>query len=224
MHKWALKQFMRIVAHGRHVGAHLSQRHTAQFLFSQPPAPAEPAQPRHCHCGGDPCPHSLHVHAEMPGLREGDDGQYVPKRQFKRSVETMRTDEAPESFRHALAVFIADLNGGRYQDAVLPRKVYRAQTMELSWHDADGNLSVCGKHCAQNTGICLAYAWLPARKQRNICRAYAQHMPPPCNAFHHSTIVLVHSITPLVLYCIVSHHLWCHGITSLVIGVVTHHW
>ena len=163
MHKWALKQFMRIVAHGRHVGAHLSQRHTAQFLFTPEHEQAEPVQARLCHCAQDPCPHELHVHADMPGLVEGDDGRYTTIARFRRSVEVLPMDEAPESFSHALAVFIADLNGGSYKDSVLPAEVYRAQTMQLSWHNPQGDLVVCRKHCGWEsmlpvTGICQAYA------------------------------------------------------------------
>ena len=109
-------------------------------------------QPRLCHCGQDPCPHELHVHADMPGLAEQDDGLYAPIARFKRSVEELHVDQAPAEFRHALAVFIADHNGGSYRDAVLPDVVYRAQAMQLSWHNTEGDLVVCiagGNPCFQ---------------------------------------------------------------------------
>ena len=193
MHKWALKQFMRTVAHGRHVGAHLSQRHVGQFLFTPAPPPAVPVQPRHCHCGQQPaCTHARHVHADMPGLVEQEDGLYTTLRQFDRSTDTVQVDKADASFRHALAVFVGDCNGCSHRDAELPELVYQAKTMQLSWHDSDGNLSVCWKHYEKNTGtgICPAYA-----------HAYAWSMPHPCNAFHH-TIDAVHSVTPLILHSI----------------------
>jgi len=111
MHKWALKQFMRIVAHGRHLGTHLEERHLQQFIFSTPPEPPAPVQPRFCSCGQEPCPHPIHVHADMPGLVEGDEGLYTPIHRFKRSAEEVVVDEMPEQFQRALALFIAELNG-----------------------------------------------------------------------------------------------------------------
>jgi len=189
MHKWALKQFMRIVAHGRHLGTHLEERHLQQFIFSTPPEPPAPVQPRFCRCGQEPCPHPIHVHADMPGLVEGDDGMYTPINRFKRSAQEVVVDELPEQFQRSLALFIADLNGcaslekgwiaaqlfaekfailvshkpttsllatsgahhqscctttpgGSYEDSVLPRVVYKTHTMQLSWHNRNGDLVV----------------------------------------------------------------------------------
>ena len=143
MHKIALKQFMRIVAHGRHLGLHLSQRHCAQFIFSTPPEPPPPVPRRFCHCGEEPCTHQSHVHADMPGLVEQDDGLYAPIARFKRSAEEVAIGDAPPGFRMALRCFIADLEAGaRWQDSVLPRVVYRTHTMQLNWHDINGDLHV----------------------------------------------------------------------------------
>ena len=148
MHKWALKQFMRIVAHGRHVGAHLSQRHAAQFLFSAPAEPPQPSDPRFCHCGEQPaCPHERHVHADMPGLKEEEDGTYSTLRQWTRSAKKVLVSSTDDDFKHALRVFITDCNGedgkDAYKDAVLPAKVYRTHTMQLNWHNGKGDLEVC---------------------------------------------------------------------------------
>ena len=73
-HKWALKQFVKMVPHGRYFTQHLATRHLSQFALchgreDKPPVP-EPL--RFCHCGGDPCPHKVHVHVEMPGLQKED--------------------------------------------------------------------------------------------------------------------------------------------------------
>ena len=145
MHKIALKQFMRIVAHGRHLGQHLSQRHCAQFVFSTPPEPEPEVPPRFCHCGEEPCPHQHHVHADMPGLVEEDDGTYTTIRQFRRSVEEVEVDAptTPAELRHALRVFIGDLNGEDWQTAVLPAVVFRAHTIRLNWHGREGQFVVC---------------------------------------------------------------------------------
>ena len=83
----------------------------------------------------------------MPGLVEGDDGLYTPIRQFKRSAHELLVAEAPEEYQRALAVFIADLNGGSHLEAVLPRVVYRTHSMQLSWHNRTGELVVCWGGC-----------------------------------------------------------------------------
>jgi len=184
MHKWALKQFMRTVAHGRHVGAHLSQRHTAQFLFTQAGQPEAPVKPRYCHCGGDPCTHPKHVHADMPGLAELEDGTYAPLDRFTRSADVVQVSEAGHRFRHALRVFIGECNGTSHRDSVLPEQVYRAKTMQLSWHNPDGSLAVCVGSIALRI---QAYAWHMPGTSALTKRIHARHMPGICLA--HATSV-----------------------------------
>ena len=80
-HKWALKQFVKLVPHGQYFEKHLATRHLSQFAFGHgredEPAKEEPL--RFCHCGGEPCPHEVHVHVAMPGLQpEDDNGQLFP--------------------------------------------------------------------------------------------------------------------------------------------------
>ena len=182
MHKWALKQFMRIVAHGRHVGAHLSQRHCAQFVFSTPAEPPQPVKPRFCHCGEQPaCTHTRHVHADMPGLAEEDDGSYTPIRLFTRSATKVYVSSTDEHFKHALRVFIADCNGedskDAYKVAVLPAKVYRTHSMQLNWHDNHGDLEVCMEGGGLHTGKYARH--MPGIPESLLCDTgkYARHMP-----------------------------------------------
>jgi len=178
MHKIALKQFMRIVAHGRHLGTHLSQRHCQQFVFSTPAEPVPPAPQRFCHCGEQDCgeKHTTHVHADMPGLAEGDDGLYGPIRQFTRSAEAVDVADTTAEFRLALAVFVADQNGGSHEDAVLPEVVYRTHTMQLSWHNRHGDLEVCMGWKLLSFKICQAYACSNGAVRR-LRQKYAKHMP-----------------------------------------------
>ena len=68
MHKWAIKQFMRLVPHGRMLGQHLASKHYAQLLCTAPPPEEAAPTPRFCHCSMGPsqCTHSMHVHVAMP--------------------------------------------------------------------------------------------------------------------------------------------------------------
>ena len=69
MHKWALKQFVRVVPHGRHFTEHLAARHIKQLLFAAGEPDADEEEPlRPCRCGEGPCTHDVHVHVQMPGL------------------------------------------------------------------------------------------------------------------------------------------------------------
>ena len=142
MHKWAMKQFMRIVPHGRKLGQHLSNKHYAQLLCTVP-QPEEPAPLLFCHCGGDPCTHSMHVHAEMPGLREDGYGHYGPVRRSHRYTQELVVADMPHKHQTAIRRFIGELTGQHYLLVPLPEVVTQAQTMQLSWHNQEGVLQVC---------------------------------------------------------------------------------
>jgi len=158
MHKWALKQFMRMVPHGRMLGQHLANKHFAQLLCTVPPPEAAAAEARLCHCGQNPCPHAMHVHASMPGLREGPDGLYAPiSRSLGRYARKLNPATWGENHQRALRVFVADVTGGDYRTAPLPEKLYQAQTLTLSWHTMEGKLQVGPPDVAFNGhkwGIC----------------------------------------------------------------------
>ena len=144
MHKWALKQFCRIVPHGKLFTAHLAHRHLGQFAFSHgldAPAP-EPEPLRHCHC--DECrdipvaekAHPFHVHVVIPGLLPEDkDGRLALRPQFERSVDKLVVSEQDPHFQSALQGLMGNLNA-----ATLPLVVYSATRIHLKWHRADGHI------------------------------------------------------------------------------------
>ena len=144
MHKWAIKQFMRIVPHGRMLGQHLASKHYAQLLCTAPPPEQAAPIKRFCHCPitGPKCTHSMHVHVAMPGLREKPNGQYEPvARAEGRSV--LKIPMADFEYPDALRRYIAELTGEWYEHVTLPEAVWQAKTMQLSWHNQKGNLQVC---------------------------------------------------------------------------------
>ena len=146
MHKWAVKQFMRLVPHGRHMTSHLTARHFAQFLFTKPPESDDEPNLLYCHCDEDPCPHDLHVHASMPGLRdESSEGLYTPgdKRSVTRwPVVLSEEGGMDENVMRALRGFVGRVNGEEWSECDVPDVLWQANTMELSWHDRDGKLQV----------------------------------------------------------------------------------
>ena len=143
MHKWAIKQFMRIVPHGRMLGQHLASKHYAQLLCTAPP-PEEAPILRFCHCSAGPahCTHSMHVHVAMPGLREQANGQYERvARSEGRYILKIPMGEF--KYQDALRRYIGELTGVYYKNVTLPEEVFQAKTMELSWHNQKGKLQVC---------------------------------------------------------------------------------
>jgi len=145
-HKWALKQFVRMVPHGKFFTQHLATRHLSQFAYGHgredPTAPEEPL--RFCHCGQAPCTHNTHVHVEMPGLEaEDDQGLLHPLHSGdERSVEYLEVSRRPRMFRRALAALLGEVTGVDRHVVNLPEAVYRAKTMTLKWHGADGKLEM----------------------------------------------------------------------------------
>jgi len=188
-HKWALKQFVRMVPHGKYFTQHLATRHLSQFAFGHgreaEPAPQEPL--RFCHCAQAPCTHNIHVHVEMPGLRAEDAGGVLHPLGDYRSVEVVEVRGLPKLVRRAIKALMCEATGqrGPWQLAKKPELVYRAKTMTLKWHGKDGKLEfkVCRGSVAARVRppppqqrICVAYASWPALgvpPQQRICVAYA---------------------------------------------------
>ena len=144
MHKWAVKQFIRLVPHGRHMTSHLTARHYAQLLFTQPQDEQDKGTNKllHCHCGQDPCLHDMHVHVSMPGLRDEDEhGMHFPG--DTRSVTRWDIDDdTPDDTKRALQGFVGRVNGEDWHLCQPPDAIWKAQTMELSWHNRSGELEV----------------------------------------------------------------------------------
>ena len=160
------------------MGATWPPTHFVQFLHSHhhdPEAEAGADDIRLCHCGLDPCPHDMHVHCTMPGLREQDDGSYLPG--DLRSVRQVVVLQEPETFQTALRGWLGRLQGIDHRSTVLPVVVYQAKTMTLRWHNPKGRAEVqavfhatddyydgpwynvvMAKHMAPSTG--------PARRRR----------------------------------------------------------
>jgi len=195
MHKWALKQFTRLVPHGKHFTEHLANRHLSQFLFTGHAA-APPAEPlRFCHCNGDPCTHDVHVHVQMPGLSAEDEhGQLCIT--DTRSVQKVEVGLRHRYFVRALRALMARVNGcpNDWRTAAVPEFVYRANSMTLKWHGEGGKLecqdtlhasdnyykggpwydSVKAWHCVPTTG--------PARRrpeERSRCQEQRRAGPGP---------------------------------------------
>ena len=142
MHKWALKIFMRSVPHGSCMTSRVMGKHMAQLLYSKPTPDAAPVPDRPCRCGEDPCTHPLHVHVDMPGLRENPaDGRWRRLRDQKGNVDNRgvtKCNFATDStvrFRRALVHYIAASNGVHFnQQKAYPTHYYTANTMTLRWH------------------------------------------------------------------------------------------
>jgi len=146
-HKWALKQFVRLVPHGKFFQAHMAHRHLGQFAFSHgQDAPAAPEEPlRYCHCEeckASPGTHPLHVHVLMPGLHPEDaEGRLTAiPRSEGRSVEVLDVaDESPD-FQRALQRLMGEVQGLPRHHAHMPATVCRASRMQLLWHGVDGKV------------------------------------------------------------------------------------
>jgi len=137
-HKWALKQFTRLVPHGAHFYEHLVTRHLSQLLFGVNDAPIQKPEPlRHCHCDGDPCPHNTHVHVQMPGLLDEDE-QGALRVGDLRSVEKVVVAEQDDLFQRALKALMGQVNEVAWETATVPEVVYMAKTMTLKWHNEHG--------------------------------------------------------------------------------------
>ena len=181
-HKWALKQFVKLVPHGKYFEEHLATRHLTQFAFchgreDQPPK-KEPK--RFCHCGGRPCPHKIHVHVEMPGLQKEDKhGRLFPLpgriSKARRSVRVVEVETQRSSFRRALQVLMATVNGTSMASTVLPEHVFRCSRMHLKWHGKDGEVEyqVAGWACSHMLGICFPAVGRGGFFAARICFAYA---------------------------------------------------
>ena len=152
-HKWALKQFVRIVPHGQYFQAHLARRHLSQFTFAAPTAddePAKDAQPlRYCHCAqckAVPDTHTTHVHVVMPGLDEEDEEgllhvkERAEERADERTLKGYKVAEELPDFQVALQRLMADAQGVAMGHALMPETVFRATRMKLLWHDAEGKV------------------------------------------------------------------------------------
>ena len=149
MHKWALKQFVRVVPHGKFFQAHLARRHLAQFAF-EAEAPAAPKEEplRFCHCAeckAQPGFHDVHVHVKMPGLSEEDDEgmQHVVARSTKRTVLELDVTALYADFQRALRRLMGEVQGVPMRQALLPETVCRSTRMKLLWHGADGKMQCC---------------------------------------------------------------------------------
>ena len=87
---------------------------------------------RFCHCGGDPCPHKVHVHVEMPGLQKEDDlNRLFPlggkDSKARRYVETVAVAGRGSRFKRALRQLMGTVTGTEpWTDAVLPEEVFSA--------------------------------------------------------------------------------------------------
>jgi len=151
MHKWALKQFVRVVPHGLYFSTHLAHRHLAQFAYGAPTAeeaaaarapPPAPKQLRFCRCEecqAKPGFHKHHVHVRMPGLaQEEDDEGRLHMLDRERSVTVLHVDQQPRAFQRALLRLMAEVQGTPSRHTAMPDRVYRANYMKLSWHDAAG--------------------------------------------------------------------------------------
>ena len=82
---------------------------------------------RFCHCGGDPCPHAVHVHVQMPGLQKEDDlGRLFPLAGFaskaRRSVENVAVAGKSGSFRRALRQLMGSVTGTEPWTSAVPRR------------------------------------------------------------------------------------------------------
>ena len=163
MHKWALKQFLRVVPHGKHMATHLARHHLDQLLFTRAPklpaAEGEEAEVGEegeedttdlilkCHCGERPCPHPMHVHCQMPGLKpETKHGRLHPLgRGGKRSVKVLPVSTMGHHFRMALRGLLQRMTSApdrHIQQLALPEMVYQAQTMTLTWHNKEGEMEI----------------------------------------------------------------------------------
>ena len=148
-HKWALKQFVRVVPHGQYFQAHLARRHLGQFSFAAA-QPDDPAQRlRHCHCAqckAVPGHHKIHVHVVMPGLTEEDDEGLLhvkPRAEARAGKRTLKDYEVAtqgEDFQVALQRLMGDVQGVSMEDALMPDTVFRATRMKLLWHNAEGKV------------------------------------------------------------------------------------
>ena len=152
-HKWALKQFTRLVPHGRIFATHLAHRHLSQFAFchGREEAPAEPEPLRFCSCKeAKPCSHDIHVHVEMPGLHlEDAHGQLAVRPQPGRCTEKLEVANQPRLFRRALRALMASVTGilpAAWRTADVPEHVFRTSRMNLKWHGREGQIEfqVCG--------------------------------------------------------------------------------
>ena len=151
-HKWALKQFVRVVPHGRFFTAHLAHRHLQQFCFThgqdEPPPKQEPLRRCHCpECVAKPGHHEVHVHVRMLGLAEEDPktGQLsrimYGGKPDGRSVKAVVLADQDAYFRRAVRRLMADVQGcPDTADAQMPETLYRASRMKLLWHGRDGKV------------------------------------------------------------------------------------
>ena len=151
-HKWALKQFVRVVPHGRFFTAHLAHRHLQQFSFTavpdEPPPKEEPLRFCHCpQCVAKKGHHPVHVHVRMPGLREEDERTGQLSRCVHmgkpdgRSVQAVVLADQGVYFRRAVRRLMADVQGcADVADAHMPETLYRASRMTLLWHGVDGKV------------------------------------------------------------------------------------
>ena len=202
-HKWALKQFVRLVPHGKYLQTHLAHRHLGQFAFEAPigaEAEAAAAQPapeplRFCHCEAckaAPGHHQIHVHVVMPGLQEEDAEGLLHEvhRARERTVLELEVDDMFPEFQRALRRLMAEAQGVRMRNAVMPDTVCQATRMKLLWHDASGKVQYQDTfHCAEDyhggpwhdalMAKHAAVAEGPARcalRVAGICQAYHRHI------------------------------------------------
>ena len=148
-HKWNLKQFMRLVPHGRYLTEHLVGRHLDQLLFTGTGpdwAPKKQEPKRFCRCQQDVCDHDPHVHVLMPGLQPEEDvhgflHRLPDVRDGTRYIERVVIDEdTDEDFQRALRAMVGRVLGVPWETAEPPPVVYRAKRMKLKWHNLEGLL------------------------------------------------------------------------------------
>ena len=162
-HKWALKQFVRVVPHGEFFTAHLAHRHLGQFAFAhgqdEAAAPEEPL--RYCHCAdcqAIPGTHPIHVHVVMPGL-EAEDEQGRLSIGDRRSVKKAVVAVQHHDFQRALRRLMGAVQQVPMQQAHMPEAAYSANRMQLMWHGEDGKVQYqvtsvgCWSHTPPSYGL-----------------------------------------------------------------------